>query len=90
MNGLSVRFRAREFYKEVSYVFAAAFVDEGDVWSLSHVALALSGLGLLVAISRSPSVYGRFAANGYAAGARSEMPCGNGRAAWRTRTRLRN
>jgi hypothetical protein len=50
MNGLSVRFRAREFYKEVSYVFAAAFVDEGDVWSLSHVALALSGLGLLGAI----------------------------------------
>ena len=31
-------------------MFVAAFVGEGDVWSLSHVALALSGLGLLVAI----------------------------------------
>jgi hypothetical protein len=31
-------------------VFAAASVREVDVWSLSHVALALSGLGLLVAI----------------------------------------
>jgi hypothetical protein len=31
-------------------VFVAAFVGEGDVWSLSHLALALSGLGLLVAI----------------------------------------
>jgi hypothetical protein len=31
-------------------VFVAAFVGEGDLWSLSHVALALSGLGLLVAI----------------------------------------
>jgi hypothetical protein len=51
MNGLSVRFRARQFHKEVSYVFVvAAFVDEVDEWSLSHVALALSALGLLVAI----------------------------------------
>jgi hypothetical protein len=31
-------------------VFVAAFVGEGDVRSLSHLALALSGLGLLVAI----------------------------------------
>ena len=31
-------------------MFVAAFVGEGDVWSLSHVALALSGLALLVAI----------------------------------------
>ena len=30
-------------------MFVAAFVGEGDVWSLSHVALALSGLGLSVA-----------------------------------------
>jgi hypothetical protein len=31
-------------------VFVAASIGEGDLWSLSHVALALSGLGLLVAI----------------------------------------
>ena len=31
-------------------MFVAAFVGEVDVWSLSHVALAMSGLGLLVAI----------------------------------------
>ena len=31
-------------------MFVAAFVGEVDVWSLSHVALALSGLGFLVAI----------------------------------------
>ena len=31
-------------------MFVAAFVGEVDVWSLSHAAVALSGLGLLVAI----------------------------------------
>ena len=31
-------------------MFVAASIGEGDLWSLSHVALALSGLGLLVAI----------------------------------------
>ena len=31
-------------------MFVAASVGEMDVWSLSHVALAMSGLGLLVAI----------------------------------------
>ena len=30
-------------------MFVAASIGEGDMWSLSHVALALSGLGLLVA-----------------------------------------
>ena len=48
MNGLSVNF---DIFKSLVRVFVvAAFVDEVDVWSLSHLALALSALNLLVAI----------------------------------------
>jgi Na+/glutamate symporter len=84
------KFEPENLERGLVRVFVAASVGEVDLWSLSHVALALSGLGHLVAICTCAFCVWALRPNEYAAEARSEMPCGNGRAAWRTRTKLTN